>query len=275
MVGSLLYLSRTSRWDIAHTTVLQLTKWTSKPYKAHLTNSVYTYDISKEKPELDIVYIQSRKFQPYRLSIYYADGCFCQRLGKTTQYKSIYIFITICSALVSWSSSSQTITALSTVESETTAISCCCKETMHIRGLLNELQFQGFLAIPTGASKPRQHMFFKKSITRTIIAESFLITPAWIKQDIIAPVRTDVLLADILTESLKNRGNTKGLYPWYSHTALIIGAHCIKLERQHGIKEEEQHGIRPEVQHSSRLETDHSSRLWKDNIIHSSIRLDI
>ena len=67
LVGSLLYLSRTSRWDISHS-VLELTRATSKPSKGHLTKAKHVLRYLKGRPQLDITY-RSGKFEILALSL--------------------------------------------------------------------------------------------------------------------------------------------------------------------------------------------------------------
>ena len=53
-------------------------------------------------------------------------------------------------APISWVSSLQSLTALSTVESEVVTITLCIKEACHIQDLLLELKFRGFENISIG-----------------------------------------------------------------------------------------------------------------------------
>ena len=56
MLGSLLYLSRTTRWDISYAVPQKLTRATSKPSTAHLKKAKHVLRYLKGHQELDIVY---------------------------------------------------------------------------------------------------------------------------------------------------------------------------------------------------------------------------
>ena len=133
LVGSLLYLSRTSRWDISHS-VLELTRATSKPSKGHLTKAKHVLRYLKGRPQLDITY-RSGKFE----ILAWADASFAQDLEKRRS-TSGYLFL-FCGAPISWCSAMQSLTALSTTEAEMVAISYAARECCHIQDMLHELGF--------------------------------------------------------------------------------------------------------------------------------------
>ena len=105
LVGSLLYLSRTSRWDISYA-VLELTRATSKPSKAHWTRAKHVLRYLKGRPELDIVY-RGGKFEIKA----WADASFAQDLEKRRS-TSGFIFL-LSGAPISWCSALQSLTQLS------------------------------------------------------------------------------------------------------------------------------------------------------------------
>ena len=85
MVGSLLYLSRTTRWDISYAVPQKLTRATSKPSTAHLKKAKHVLRYLKGHQELDIVY----------RSGYQTSGIcrreFCQRSRWTQVYKWLHL----------------------------------------------------------------------------------------------------------------------------------------------------------------------------------------
>ena len=133
MVGSLLYLSRATRWDISYA-VLHLTRATSKSSTAHLKKAKRVLRDLKEHQELDIVY-RSGYFKLWA----FADTSFANDPDKRRS-TSGYIFL-FAGAPISCVSSLQSLTALSTIESELVAITPCMKEACHIQDLLRELKF--------------------------------------------------------------------------------------------------------------------------------------
>ena len=133
LVGCLLYLSRTSRWDISYA-VLELTRATSKPSKAHWTKAKHVLRYIKGRPQLDIVY-RSGKFNIQA----WADASFAQDLEKRRS-TSGYLFL-LSGAPISWCSALQSLTALSTVEAEMVSISYAAREACHIQDMLFELGF--------------------------------------------------------------------------------------------------------------------------------------
>eukprot|EP00752_Nemacystus_decipiens_P006651 g5979.t1 len=131
LVGSLLYLSRVSRWDIAFAT-LELCRAASKPSKAHLTKAKHVLRYLKGRPQLDIVYT-SGKFE----LLAWADASFAQDLVKRRS-TSGYLFL-LSGAPISWCAVMQSLTALSTTEAEMVAISYAAREACHIQDTLHEL----------------------------------------------------------------------------------------------------------------------------------------
>ncbi len=133
LVGSLLYLSRVSRWDIVFAT-LELCRAASKPSKAHLTKAKHVLRYLKGRPQLDIVY-RSGKFE----LLAWADASFAQDLVKRRSTTG-YLFL-LCGAPVSYCAVMQSLTALSTTEAEMVAISFAAREACHIQDTLHELGF--------------------------------------------------------------------------------------------------------------------------------------
>ena len=207
LVGSLLYLSRTSRWDIAYA-VLQLTRATSKPSKLHLTRAKHCLRYLKSRPTLDIVY---KKSDDFKLEAF-CDASFAAEPTKRRS-TSGYIFM-LANAPVSWASSLQTLTALSTVESELTAIVLCAKEACHLRGLLHELGVNRFKTISiwndnTGAlsaignpmiSGRTKHYQLRKVFAFNLIERGIL-------QMMYCP--TESLIADILNKCMNKARHNK------------------------------------------------------------------
>ena len=92
------------------------------------------------------------------LDIVYRSGCFKLQTFANASFTndpdkrrstSGYIFL-LSGAPISWASSLQSLTALSTVESELVAITLCMKEALHIQDLPRELKFSGFEKISIG-----------------------------------------------------------------------------------------------------------------------------
>ena len=83
------------------------------------------------------------------LDIVYRSGCFKLQTFANASFTndpdkrrstSGYIFL-LSGAPISWASSLQSLTALSTVESELVAITLCMKDACHIQDVLRELKF--------------------------------------------------------------------------------------------------------------------------------------
>ena len=141
MVGSLVYILRTTRWDISYA-VLQLKRATSKP-STHLKKAKHALRYLKGHQELDIVYRSGY----FKLQAF-ADASFAIDPDKRRS-TSGYIFL-FSGAPISSVSTLQLLTALSTVESELVAITLCMKKACHIQDLLRELKFDGFEKISIG-----------------------------------------------------------------------------------------------------------------------------
>ncbi len=200
LVGSLLYLSRISRYDIAYS-VLQLTRFTSKPSKIHLTRAKHCLRYLKGRPTLDIVYKRSNNFKLEG----FADASFAAEPVKRRS-TSGYIFM-LANGPVSWVSSLQSIAAQSTVEAELMAITLAAKEAMHMRGLLHELGVNRFKVIQisndnTGAlasignpmvSSRTKHLELRKSFVSTLVEEGTIK---------LAYLSTERMIGDCLTKNL-------------------------------------------------------------------------
>ena len=86
MVGSLLYLSRTTRWEISYA-VRQLTRAASKPSTAHLKKAKHVLRYLKGHQELDVVYRSGY----FKLQVF-ADESFVNDPDKR-RFTSGYIFL--------------------------------------------------------------------------------------------------------------------------------------------------------------------------------------
>ena len=129
---------------------------------------------------------------------------FCQRSRQTQVYK--WLHLSFSGEPISWVSSLQSLTALSTVESELVAINLCMKEACHIQDLLRKLKFNRFEKIrigngSTGAlsvvatngySARTKHLQLRKWFCTDLI-ESGRIS--------VHHVPTDILPADIFTKT--------------------------------------------------------------------------
>ena len=91
----------------------------------------------KGHQELDIVY-RSGYFKLHA----FADASFDHDPDKRRS-TSDYIFL-FSGSPISWVSSLQSLTAISTVERELVAVTLCMKEACYIQDLLRELTFNGF-----------------------------------------------------------------------------------------------------------------------------------
>lgn len=207
LVGSLLYVSRTSRLDIAFS-ILQLTRATNKPSKLHMTRAKHVLRYLKGHLDFDITYKQSDNFKLEA----FADASFASEPQKRRS-TSGYIFM-LANAPISWASSLQSISALSTVESELTAISYAAKEACHLRGLLNELGVNRFTTVPigndnTGAmgsiSTPSltgrtKHLALRRSFSSDLVQRGIIS---------LHYVPTAELIADLLTKCLSKSQHQK------------------------------------------------------------------
>jgi len=134
-VGSLLYLSTSTRPDIAFA-VGNVARFSANPTKRHWTGVKRIMRYLKGTSELGLYYSSSVTVD----LIGYSDSDWA---GDLDDRKSVsgYMF-KLCGAPISWRSKKQTLVALSTAEAEYVALSSATQEAVWLKQLLSELRIE-------------------------------------------------------------------------------------------------------------------------------------
>jgi hypothetical protein len=135
-IGSLQYLSCTTRPDIAYT-VGQLASFTSDPGVAHWHAIKHLLRYIKGTMDYAITYAPDPSMSQLFTTYSDANHGGCKDTGRST---GAYI-VKIGSGVVSWQSKRQSIVALSTTEAEYMAACEAGKEIVWMRKMLQELGF--------------------------------------------------------------------------------------------------------------------------------------
>ena len=131
MVGSLMYAAIGTRPDIAHAVTI-LSRHCARPLEMHITAAKRVFRYLKKTQDHGITY-KSDFFGT--LSAYTdADWATCKKTRK-----SIGGFITFLNGPISWASKTQSVVALSTLESEFIAASDATREVLWLRRLLSSI----------------------------------------------------------------------------------------------------------------------------------------
>jgi hypothetical protein len=135
VIGTLLYLSLSSRPDIAYATSF-LSRLYSNPSSTHWTALLRVLKYLRGTADHALVFQRTGK----ELIIHgYCDADFA---GDVSDRKSTSGFVFFLNdSLISWRSKKQDCTALSTTEAEYVAMSLAAQELIYFRGLLSELGF--------------------------------------------------------------------------------------------------------------------------------------
>lgn len=133
IIGSLMYLSVTTRPDIMHS-VCKLAQFNVNPHIEHLNAAKHIIRYLKMTLNLTLTYFQSGE----RLRAF-ADADWA---GSCDDRKSFtgYVFV-LGGAAINWESRKQKSVALSSTEAEYVALSSAAKELIHLKTLLIDLGF--------------------------------------------------------------------------------------------------------------------------------------
>ena len=135
MVGSLIFLAQSTRFDIAYS-VSQVARHMSSPSTHHLIAVKRIFRYLKGKPDLPITYTTSKTKLDLKgyCDASYGNSGIQGRMRSTTG-----TLFFLANGLVHYSSTLQRLTATSTTESELIALSSCGKFGIYLFNLLREL----------------------------------------------------------------------------------------------------------------------------------------
>ncbi|CAM9910756.1 unnamed protein product [Sphacelaria rigidula] len=195
MVGSLIFLSQCTRFDIAFSVTQVARNMMSKPTTEHIAAVKRIFRYLKGTPDLPIVYRSSRNNLELKG---FADSSW-----KENEI-NIWDYVFLANGLIHFSSSLQRITASSTTEAELIALARGGKFGTYLFNLLRELGWslrpptifsdsQGALHLSLNAnySKKSKHLALRFYSLKDLINND---------QVIVNHVRTSRQLADILTK---------------------------------------------------------------------------
>ena len=140
IVGSVLYLTQCTRYDMCYS-VNQLTRACSKPAQAHMTAAKHALRYLKGHPDLPITFKKGQ----FRLHGF-TDASF--GANPDTRKSTTGSIFFLSGGPISFGSKTQSIVALSTVESELNALSYGAKEAVYLSNFLKELTFKNFNSVP-------------------------------------------------------------------------------------------------------------------------------
>ena len=133
-VGSIMYAMVGTRPDLAHGIGL-VSRYMSKPGKLHWEAVQWLLKYIKGSQDLQLVYTKAKELEIHG----YCDSDFAGYLDKKRS-TSGYVF-TVGGNMISWNSSLQSVVALSTTEAEFMAITEAVKESIWLKGLLEDFGF--------------------------------------------------------------------------------------------------------------------------------------
>jgi hypothetical protein len=136
VVGSLLYLTVCSRPDVGIATN-QLSRFMAKPAKVHMTAAKHVLRYLKGTASLGLTYRRPARVEQRSILTGYADASFMS-VPDSSRSVTGYTFL-LNGAAVSWRSKVQSMTSLSTTESEFDALCGAVRECAYLRGLLEEM----------------------------------------------------------------------------------------------------------------------------------------
>ncbi len=132
IVGSLIYLSSCTRWDICYA-VNQLTRAMSEPYDVHMTAAKRVIRYLRGKTNVELVYRKSGN-----ILTGFCDSSYITPDPDNLRSSSGYIFY-LGNNIISFASRMQRLVALSSTESEIIALTEATKEAKYLVDLLGEL----------------------------------------------------------------------------------------------------------------------------------------
>lgn len=200
MVGKLLFAANTVRFDLAYATSV-LSRFIREPHANHLAAAKHVLRYIKGNLDLGLVYTPQKVCD----LVGYCDSDWAH---DKIDRKSVtgYTF-TMSGAAVTWRSTKQKTVAQSSSEAEYMALGEAVKESLWLKQLLEQIGLkakkpikiyednQGAIAL---SSHPSNH-----SRTKHIDIRHHFIRDHVAKQDCeIEPIRTDEMIADVLTKNL-------------------------------------------------------------------------
>ncbi len=199
LVGSLIYLSNSTRPDIAYA-VSSLARSMHAPSEANMLSGKRVLRYLKKTRDLALNY--NDKLQNL---IAYSDASYAEESDR----KSVGGYVTLqAGAAITWKATKQSIIAQSSTESELIAFAECCKEVEWLRKLQQEFR-PNLLSTPTTIFEDNQSTI---KLTKNPIhsnrskhiAVRYLKVQELIANKIIAVEykSTDMMIADIMTKSL-------------------------------------------------------------------------
>ena len=200
VVGSLLFLTNTTRWEIGYA-VMILCRGMSKPTNQHLAGAKRVLRYLKGTPDLPIKFRRGQWQLQGFCDANFAGSSETLRKRSTTGY----LFM-LAGGVISASSSLQKLTAQSTVHAEIIAMATAAREALYLQGVISELGFPcGGIPIhsdSTGALSSAGNSCFRGR-SKFIATRYWLLRESVDKGDLVLKhVRGDVQLADCLTKHL-------------------------------------------------------------------------
>ena len=138
LVGSLIYLSTCTRWDIAYS-VMQLTRVMSSSKDEHMVAAKRVLRHLKGTPDLCVRYSKDSTLHGYSDASQSDDPNNSRSVSG-----SLYMF---AGGSVTWSSKKQPVVAISSCESECIALAYAGPEAVYLSDLLSELTFPQFSSV--------------------------------------------------------------------------------------------------------------------------------
>ncbi len=139
VVGALLYLVTCTRPDIAMA-VNQLSRHMATPTRAHLAASKHVLRYLRGTASMGLRFERAARSEQRDELVGFADASWMS-VALTSRSVSGYVF-TLNGAAISWRCKVQSTIATSTAEAEFDALCCATRESMYLRGLLQEMCLQ-------------------------------------------------------------------------------------------------------------------------------------
>jgi hypothetical protein len=141
IIGSLLYISISTRPDISHA-VVKLSQFNTNPHMEHMTAVKHLLRYLNSTKDYGITYrANERIFEGYSDADW--AGCSMDRKSFTG-----YVFL-LAGSPIEWESRKQQSVALSSMEAEYVSMSSAAKEVVYMRNLISEIGFPEIVKNPT------------------------------------------------------------------------------------------------------------------------------
>ena len=200
VVGSLLFLTNTTRWEIGYATMI-LCRGMSKPTNQHLAGAKRVLRYLRGTPDLPIKFRQGQ----WQLNGF-CDANFAASNDELQKRSSTGFLFILGGGVISASSSLQKLTAQSTVHAELIAMATAAREAIYLQGVISELGFPCG-AIPlhsdsNGALSTAGNSSFRGR-SKFLATRFYLLRQSVDKGDIVVKfVKGEDQLSDILTKHL-------------------------------------------------------------------------